>query len=54
MDDFENFVTECLIKVQTFFESICDKKKSQLDGLLKFTKKILTECSVSTQKTTPE
>ena len=37
MDDItENFVTECLIKVQTFFESICGK--SQLDGWIKFTK----------------
>ena len=29
-DITENFVKECLIKVQTFFESICGK--SQLDG----------------------
>ena len=29
-------VMECLIKVQTFFESICGK--SQLDGWIKFTK----------------
>ena len=29
MDDItENFVTECLIKVQTFFESICGKKSA--------------------------
>ena len=49
MDDItENFVTECLIKVQTFSEPICGK--SQLDGWIKFTKKMLMECSVSTQK----
>ena len=34
----ENFVTECLFKVQTFFESIC--VKIQLDGCIKFTKYI--------------
>ena len=51
-DITENFVTECLIKVQTFFESIYGK--SQLNGWIKFTKKKIMECSVSTQKTTPE
>ena len=31
MDDIiENFVTECLIKVQTFFESMCGKKSAGL------------------------
>ena len=47
----ENFVTEFLIKVQTFFESIC--VQYQLDGWIKFTKNIyilLMECSESTQK----
>ena len=40
MDDItENGVTECLTKVQTFFESICGK--NQLDGWIKFTKKYL-------------
>ena len=33
----ENFVTECLIKVQTVFESICGK--SQQDRWIKFTTK---------------
>ena len=29
MDDIaENFVTECLIKVQFFFESMCEKKSA--------------------------
>ena len=29
MDDITgNFVTECLIKVQTFFESMCGKKSA--------------------------
>ena len=36
-DITENFVTECLIKVQTFFESICGN--SQLDGWIIFKKK---------------
>ena len=48
----ENFVTECLFKVQTFFESIC--VKIQLDGCIEITKVyiyiLLMECSVSTQK----
>ena len=48
MDDItENFVTGCLIKVQTFFESMCGN--SQLDERIIF-KKILMDCSVSTQK----
>ena len=34
-----NFVTECWIKVQTFFDQCAEK--SQLDGLIKYTKKIL-------------
>ena len=38
MDDItESFVTECLIKVQTFFESI--RGKNELDGWIKFTTK---------------
>ena len=47
----KNFVTEFLIKVKTFFESIC--VQNQLNGWIKFTKNIyilLMECSVSTQK----
>ena len=42
-DITENFVTECLIKVQTFLNEYAEK--SQLDGWIKFTnKKILMEC----------
>ena len=49
MDDItENFVTECLIKVQNFFESICGKKSA--GWMDKIYKKILMVCSVSTQK----
>ena len=37
----ENFVTECLLKVQTFFESICRKMFSwkYMDGWIKLPKK---------------
>ena len=47
-DITEHLVTECSIKVQTFFESMCGK--SQLDRWLNFKKKMLMECSVTTQK----
>ena len=47
LDVTENFVTECLLKVQTFFESICGKTFSWkvLYGLI-----VPMKCSVSTQK----
>ena len=47
LDVTENFVTERLLKVQTFFESICGKTFSWkvLYGLI-----VLMKCSVSTQK----
>ena len=50
MDDItENFVPECLIKVQTFFESMCGKK---LGGWMAkiYRTKILMECTVTTHK----
>ena len=58
MDDItENFVTECLIKVQMykpFFESMCGKNSAGWMDTI-HTKKKLLEYSVSTQiKTTPE
>ena len=54
----EKFVTECLLIVQTFFESICGKcsaGKLYMDGWIKLPKKerkyySLMKCSVSTQK----
>ena len=41
VDITENFVTECLLKVQTFFESMCRKTFSwkYMDGWIKLTKK---------------
>ena len=47
MDDITgNFMTECLIKVQTFFESMCGKKSAGwMDTILKKN----LELSVSTQ-----
>ena len=45
-------VMECLIKVHTFFESICGK--SQLDGWMKFYKKYLWSAVYRYKKTTPE
>ena len=44
-------VTECLIKVQTFFESMSGK--SQLDGWIKFTKKKYLWSLVYQQKKQP-
>ena len=54
----ENFVTKGLLKVQTFFESICEKMfswKVVYGWMDKNTKKreyinLLLKCSVSTQK----
>ena len=39
MDDItRNFLTECLIKVQTFFESMCGKKSAGwIDKIYKIT-----------------
>ena len=59
VDITENFVTECLLKVQTFFESICGKMfswKVVYGWMDKITKKerkyyLPMKCSVSTQKT---
>ena len=57
----EKFVTECLLIVQTFFESICGKcsaGKFYMDGWIKLPKKrerkyySPMKCSVSTQKKT--
>ena len=58
----EKFVTECLLIVQTFFESICGKcsaGKLYMGGWIKLPKKkkrekilFTYECSVSTQKKT--
>ena len=53
----ENFVTQCLLKVQTFFELICGKmfsRKMLFGWIDKITKKerkhyLLVKCSVSTQ-----
>ena len=43
VDITENFVTECLLKVQTFFESIytkmCSAGKWYIDGWIKLPKK---------------
>ena len=47
-------ITENFATVQTFFESLCEKKISWMDGWINFTKEekknVLVECSVSTQK----
>ena len=61
VDINENFMTECLLKVQTFFESIWGKMfswKVVKDGWIKLPKRererkyfLLMKCSVSTQKT---
>ena len=57
----KKFVTECLLKVQIFFEPICGKcsaGKLYMDEWMKLPKKkekkyySLMKCSVSTQKTT--
>ena len=50
MDDInDNFVTECLIKVQTFFfESICGK--GRLDGWIKLTEKNYGVYCINTSK----
>ena len=62
VDITENFVTECLLKVQTFLESICGNMLSLkvvygsgwMDKITKKRKKekhfLLMKCSVSTQK----
>ena len=59
VDITENYVTECLLKVQTFFESICGKMFSWkengiwMDGYQKKRERkyyLLMKCSVSTQK----
>ena len=46
MDDItENFVTECLLKVQTFFESICGKSQIEsgiMDVWIKLQKILFT------------
>ena len=48
MDDITgNFATECLIKVQTFLNQYAEKSAGSMD---KIYKKILMECSVSSQK----
>ena len=51
----ENFVIECLLKVQPFFESICGWKLvyGWMDKITKKERKyyLLMKCSVSTQKT---
>ena len=49
MDDItENFATECLINVQNLFRINMQKKSA--GWMDKFTKKILMDYSVSTQK----
>ena len=62
VDITENYVTECLLKAQTFFESICGKMFSwkvvylRMDKITKKKKRerekyyLLMKCSVSTQK----
>ena len=56
VDITETFVTECLLKVQTSFESKCPAGKWYMDGWMKLQKRerkyyLLMKCSVSTQKT---